>query len=105
MPHAASPPFGPARTGVREARRWASDVAAGWGLARERDTLMLVVSELATNAMLHAGSTAKVSLEYDPAAGALDVTVDDHHQFISTHHACCSLRTEAAPQRLRGRVM
>ena len=77
MPHAVSPLFGPALTGVREARRWAAEVAAGWGLAGERETLLLVVSELATNAMLHAASTAQVTLDFDPAAGALQVSVED----------------------------
>ena len=77
MPHAVSPLFGPALTGVREARRWAGEIAAGWGLDNERDTLLLVVSELATNAMLHAASTARVSLDYDPTDGVLEVVVED----------------------------
>ena len=77
MPHAVSPVFGPALTGVREARQWAAETTSGWGLDGERDTLLLVVSELATNAMLHAVSTARVILDYDPADGVLEVAVED----------------------------
>ncbi|HEX8498827.1 MAG TPA: ATP-binding protein, partial [Actinomycetales bacterium] len=72
-----SPFFGPEVTEVRAARRWAEEVMRSWGLQAHADTVVLVVSELSTNAMVHAGSPARVTLSYDVTSATLDVAVDD----------------------------
>lgn len=77
MPRAVSPLFGPELTAVRAARRWAEETIGSWGLQAHADTVVLVVSELATNAMVHARSAAQVTLDYDAAAASLDVAVED----------------------------
>ncbi len=77
MPRAVSAMFGPDVAHVRAARRWAGDTVRSWGLDAHADTVVLVVSELATNAMLHAGSAAQVTLTYDASAGTVEVAVDD----------------------------
>ncbi len=77
MPRAVSVPFGPRVADVRTARRWAADTMRSWGLDGHVDTVVLVVSELATNAMLHAGSTAAVTLTFEPQAGTVEVAVED----------------------------
>lgn len=47
-------PFPPARTSVRAAREFALSTLAQWGVTARRDDIRLCVSELATNALLHA---------------------------------------------------
>jgi anti-sigma regulatory factor (Ser/Thr protein kinase) len=46
---------------ARMARRWAAGVARDWGMA-EVETLALLTSELATNAVVHAKSEFEVTL-------------------------------------------
>jgi anti-sigma regulatory factor (Ser/Thr protein kinase) len=48
---------------VGEARRFVSGTLADWGLADLGETVVLLVSELATNAVLHARSSYQVVLE------------------------------------------
>jgi anti-sigma regulatory factor (Ser/Thr protein kinase) len=75
----------------RAARRFALDSAGPLGDSA-RQVLELVVSELATNAVVHAGTAFTVSLQRDPASlrvevtdsGSGDVTV--HNPDVSDTH-------------------
>lgn len=73
--HQASVLVPPQAGAVREARLWVAAQLAAWGL-HENVTAAAVmgVSELVTNVILHAGTSAMVSLEL---AGRLLVTVED----------------------------
>ena len=52
---------------VGRARRFCSAALEGWGVSGEvADTCVLLVSELATNAVLHARTPFTVSIERDP---------------------------------------
>ncbi len=53
----------PSPGSVSAARRLASDAAAGWGFSQLCDDAVLVVSELVTNAVLHARTPVEVTLE------------------------------------------
>jgi anti-sigma regulatory factor (Ser/Thr protein kinase) len=62
---------------VGRARRWARSVLAGSGMAADEplaQTLVLLVSELVTNAVLHTGRSAVVRLSL-PGAPAPETTV------------------------------
>ncbi|MFE7750904.1 SpoIIE family protein phosphatase [Streptomyces sp. NPDC057428] len=48
--------------GVKTARDFVDDRMHGWGLAGMADTLQLVVSEIVTNALVHAGSDVELRL-------------------------------------------
>lgn len=65
MNHAAlsSPEFPPEPGAVRSARRWAADHASVEGAAG--DTLALLVSELAANAVMHARAPFTVTLDQE----------------------------------------
>lgn len=78
VPRAASPPAGayPHRVraeaalpcdpaSVRDARRFVQERLTGWGLAGAAETAVLLVSELVTNALLHARTPVKVVLDGD----------------------------------------
>ncbi|MGN6688340.1 MAG: ATP-binding SpoIIE family protein phosphatase [Actinomycetales bacterium] len=59
-----------------QARRWASDLLRSWGIAAEqREIAVLSISELVTNALIHARSTARLELDLD--AERLLVLVSD----------------------------
>jgi CheY-like chemotaxis protein len=60
---------------VRQARRFASEQLDAWGLEALVDPVALIVSELATNAVLHAAAPFSVRLQL--AASALRVEVAD----------------------------
>lgn len=59
---------------VRQARRFAADRLASWGLSDLVDPVMLVVSELATNAVVHARSSFTVQLHLAPSSLRVEVT-------------------------------
>jgi anti-sigma regulatory factor (Ser/Thr protein kinase) len=62
---------------VPELRRFAADLAARWGLPPEvDDALALVVTELATNVVLHSGSP-DITLLVSRSDGVLRVAVKD----------------------------
>jgi GAF domain-containing protein/anti-sigma regulatory factor (Ser/Thr protein kinase) len=48
--------------GVKAARAFVEDRLRSWGLARMSDTLQLVISEIVTNALIHAGGDVDVRL-------------------------------------------
>jgi anti-sigma regulatory factor (Ser/Thr protein kinase)/GAF domain-containing protein len=48
--------------GVKAARTFVDDRLSSWGLAEVSDTLQLIVSEIVTNALIHAGSDVDVRL-------------------------------------------
>ena len=67
----------PHPTAPRASRDFVSRALAGLGLGRFAPTASLVVSELVTNAMDHAGTDMDVTLEANPEA--LRLSVRDHH--------------------------
>jgi serine phosphatase RsbU (regulator of sigma subunit) len=55
---------GPEATAPAQARRWITRQLSAWGVAADIiDTAALCVSELVTNALLHAGTTARISID------------------------------------------
>jgi anti-sigma regulatory factor (Ser/Thr protein kinase)/GAF domain-containing protein len=48
--------------GVKAARRFVDDRLSAWGLPEISDTMQLIVSEIVTNALIHAGSDVDVRL-------------------------------------------
>jgi CheY-like chemotaxis protein len=59
---------------VAQARAFLVETFATWGLARLADDGMLVVSELVTNAIRHAGTPCRLQLAADEAAVRIAVT-------------------------------
>jgi anti-sigma regulatory factor (Ser/Thr protein kinase) len=57
----------PASTGIGAARRFAREQLEGWGLDGLVETTVLVISELVTNAILHGGRGAVLTLTADSA--------------------------------------
>lgn len=69
--------FEPAPTSVSEARRFARDVLAEWGLDDLLDDVVLLTSELVTNAVTHAGTPMTVSVVREEDRLRIDV-FDQH---------------------------
>ncbi|ASY34175.1 MULTISPECIES: ATP-binding protein [unclassified Streptomyces] len=67
------------RASVRKARDFAREVAGAWGYRELADALALVVSELVTNAVVHArcGAGRQVALTLVRGNGAVRVEVRD----------------------------
>ena len=65
----------PAETSPRAARDWVSDALDDWGDRERRHAVVLLVSELVTNAVVHARST--VTLQLAVEAGEVHVEVHD----------------------------
>ncbi len=64
------------RSAAARARRFVRDVSAGWHLHEEEiDDLELLVSELVTNAVLHARSASRLTI--DSNGDRVRVTVED----------------------------
>ena len=76
---------------VRLARRVTRDALAAWQLAHVEDTAVLLVSELVTNALRHAGDTGAIGLELTSAGTWLRVEVQDGdpHWRVSRSPADC----------------
>jgi|SRR5580658_7349281 anti-sigma regulatory factor (Ser/Thr protein kinase) len=70
----ALPPDAPA---VGLARRATRDALAAWQLGHLEEDVVLLVSELVTNAVLHAADTGAIGLELTSAATSLHVQVQD----------------------------
>ncbi len=70
----ALPPDVPA---VRLARRATRDALAAWQLGHLEEDAVLLVSELVTNAVLHALDTGAIGLELTSAGTSLHVEVQD----------------------------
>lgn len=62
---------------ARAARQWVSGLLDGWDLSEAADDLRLVVSELVSNAILHARTAVDVVLSI--AEGVLELVVRDHN--------------------------
>ena len=60
-------------TSVRAARQFATEVLAQWRLDSLIDDALLVVSELATNAVTHASSSCRLRLAHRPSTLRIDV--------------------------------
>ena len=69
--------LGPSFDAPGMARAFARSALRGWGLADLLDPTCLVVSELVTNAVIHAGTELRLSLSM--AASRVLITVHDHH--------------------------
>jgi len=69
--------FEPAPTSVSEARRFAREVLADWGLDDLLDDVVLLTSELVTNAVTHAGTPMTVSVVREEDRLRIDV-FDQH---------------------------
>jgi anti-sigma regulatory factor (Ser/Thr protein kinase) len=79
------------------ARRWVKRVLAGWRVSdRQQHDVLLVVSELATNAVIHAHSDFVVVVQR--AAGSLGIAVADDSADDPTPR-------EPSPERVGGRGM
>jgi anti-sigma regulatory factor (Ser/Thr protein kinase) len=66
--------FEPSNAGIREARQFLREVVAGRAAGRISEDMALAVSELATNAVTHAGTPFEVLVETN---GNLRVEVED----------------------------
>jgi serine phosphatase RsbU (regulator of sigma subunit)/anti-sigma regulatory factor (Ser/Thr protein kinase) len=77
IPFEAHRTFEPHERSVGEARWFVRDVLDEWGLAELKDPATLAVSELVTNAVVHAGTRATVALAV--VDGALRLEVTDFH--------------------------
>ncbi len=79
----------PAPTSPREARNRAARELAGWGNPESRHAVLLLISELVTNAVIHARSTVTVDFAVR-ADGPVRVKVHDESPVRPTarrHHA------------------
>ncbi|AZQ71532.1 protein phosphatase [Streptomyces luteoverticillatus] len=82
------------------ARRFVRGVLAGWNAhAAVTDDATLLVSELVTNAVVHAGTSVDLECRLDPArGGSLVVEVTDHHparEFRARPRQGCGDRADA----------
>ena len=67
----------PIATSARMARRFVLETLAGWGDEASMDCASLLVSELVTNAIVHARSAVELELSRDADADVLRVAVRD----------------------------
>jgi anti-sigma regulatory factor (Ser/Thr protein kinase) len=68
----------PEATCVREARRRAGETLCTWGFAGEPlDDIILILSELVSNALTHGKGQIAVTLAFDPYCGTLTGAVTD----------------------------
>lgn len=74
--HAAVIELSPRTLSAQEARQFVHDQCEHWGCRELVDTAMLVVSELVTNAVVHAATPAELRAEW--ADGVLRLEVLDH---------------------------
>lgn len=58
---------------VMRARRFVRETFAGWGVSRTVDDVLIVVSELVTNAITHARSSCQVRLSMDDTSVRVEV--------------------------------
>lgn len=82
--------------GPSRVRRWLTEQLRGWGVPTEvAETAVLCASELTTNALLHAGTPARVELDLSPERLLVGVTDTGTRGVVS--------RTETDPLSTRGR--
>jgi serine phosphatase RsbU (regulator of sigma subunit)/anti-sigma regulatory factor (Ser/Thr protein kinase) len=77
FPFEAHRTFEPRERSVGEARWFVRDTLERWGLGDLKDPAALAVSELVTNAVIHAGTPARVALTIQD--GSLRLEVQDFH--------------------------
>jgi serine phosphatase RsbU (regulator of sigma subunit)/anti-sigma regulatory factor (Ser/Thr protein kinase) len=77
IPFEAHRTFEPRERSVGEARWFVRDTLERWGIGDLKDPAALAVSELVTNAVIHAGTPARVALTV--ADGTLRLEVQDFH--------------------------
>ncbi|WP_030272530.1 SpoIIE family protein phosphatase [Streptomyces sp. NRRL B-24484] len=73
----AAATFEPAGRSAAAARGFVRDALLGWGLPEVVDDAVVLVSELVTNAVVHAGTAAEVGCVREEATVRIEVT--DHH--------------------------
>ena len=76
-PHRAVFTGDPRTATVAEARRWARSILTAWDADDLEWELSQLLTEVVTNAVLHAGTTLRVVLEQDAASGRLRCEVSD----------------------------
>lgn len=69
----------------RAARRFAGQTAQAWSLGDPDGAISLLVSELVTNAVLHARTPLEITIGV--AAGALEIAVSDHDRRLPVTRA------------------
>jgi anti-sigma regulatory factor (Ser/Thr protein kinase) len=74
---AARSSFHPEATSPGSARRFVRQTLERWGCDELAEVAVLLVSELATNAVLHARTTFEVALDQNPAQGTIEVAITD----------------------------
>ena len=75
----AAESFSPTGTSPRAARRFVAALLEQWGLVGEIDVATLIVSELSTNALLHAASPFEVIVSREASALRLAVQDESEH--------------------------
>lgn len=85
LPVRVSCSFGPSATAPRAARHFVTGVLGNCGAARLSDSAALVVTELATNAVLHAASEFEVVLHASPACVRISVADCSPHPPAPVH--------------------
>ena len=86
--------FAPELASARRARYWAEPVLADWNVEGEMPSLMIVLSELVTNAIQHAGTRFRLELAY--AGDSVRVSVHDSS-------ASLPVVRDPSPEETRGR--
>ena len=69
--------YEPQQRSVSEARRFVRSTLGEWGMGEVTDLAVLAVSELVTNAVVHAGTEVRVGLSVED--GSLRLEVEDSH--------------------------
>ncbi len=85
------------RTSVRRARVFARETAGAWGCHELADSLALIVSELVTNAIVHArcGAGRQVALTLVRGEGAVRVEVRDSGRGVPVPRAAVPFTEES----------
>ncbi|MFD9289174.1 SpoIIE family protein phosphatase [Streptomyces sp. NPDC060030] len=86
--------------GVQRARRFVGERMSSWGLASMTDDLQLVVSEIVTNALVHAGGDVELHLRVTAAHVRLEVRDSESNPPIPT---ALSMSEEERTQAEHGR--
>jgi anti-sigma regulatory factor (Ser/Thr protein kinase) len=63
---------------VAAARRFVADTLTGWDSDHDRDSALMLVSELVTNAVVHAGTDIALTLRYEAPLITVEVHDDNH---------------------------
>lgn len=91
---AARAEYSPAPETAGEARAFVRDTLRDWSVKRESDDIILLTSELVTNAVIHAETTLELTLRRLP--GAVEVVVADRVPERAVPHAG-PLKVDASP--------